>query len=619
MQTPAAEEKRSLLALWLGANWPWLLAMVVLGVLFVPWVRDISYPERQATPLVSLRPYGLSAFNVWVDCPKRLNGSHTGKQNKRITVYVQMLAPSDIESLEFVIRSSPANVVRFVDEDGNSVSSPVHRKITPSLDENVPRHVRVAHANTDEADRAKEAHFTVSVITPEGAEAEIEELAFAVEVESRLGRVFRNFREGNLAPVLAIVSWLIAFANEIKKGKEREREKKIAPLKQSVIIVDILLTGAVVAMFLWPQPPATIKIGLQVPLTGPLTDQGQGFLSAVALPADQINEKGGLLDGREIEIVAVDDKGDPGEAARAANKLVEKDVVAVIGSYESSATEAAAAIYDEAGILHITPSATIPQLTTKGYDRFFRLAFPDDRRSLFATAFMVDALHTQKAAIIHDNSPSAKTLADWAEIYLERQGTNVAAIETIDRDKIDTTLMMKMESVAPDTIYFAGYTPLVDTLLAQSKDLGLESKWTMAVDASYLDLITAGPDVVAGVYFVTDPLFEDFVTDPLFDDIVNPKSKEFFQDFMAKYGEPPTDISWARAADAFQLIVNAIEAKQSISAEVLAEYIQDIQDFPGISGTIAGFDKEGDRLGAADYAVYAIDKKGNLLLYQPPY
>ncbi len=395
----------------------------------------------------------------------------------------------------------------------------------------------------------------------------------------------------------------------IKVGKWKSGKKSIR-VEQGAIIVNIILTSVVLVVFLWPQPSAPIKIGVEGPLTGPLASYGRASLNAVTLLVGQINEKGGLLDNRQIEIVEVDDMGSPMEAARVANKLVEKDVVAVIGSIQSSTTENAATIYDEAGILHITPSATAAELMTKGYDKFFRLAFPDDRQSLFAATFMVDRLHTQMAAIIHDNSPSAKDLAYSTGIYLEEQGANVGSIETMDRNAIvDAALMSKMGLVAPDTIYLAGYTPWVADLVRQSRELGLESTWVMAFDPPHLDwFVTAGPNLPTGVYFVADPR-------P--DDIVSRKIKGFSEDFKAKYGEPPADISWARAADAAQLIADAIEASQSTSAEVLAEHIRDIKDFPGISGTIIGFDEEGDRLGA-DYVVYVRDEKGNLDRYPQP-
>jgi branched-chain amino acid transport system substrate-binding protein len=101
----------------------------------------------------------------------------------------------------------------------------------------------------------------------------------------------------------------------------------------------------------------TIKIGLQGPMTGDYAYEGLGFEKAVKLLVDKTNENGGLL-GKQIELIVEDDKGDPKESALVADRLKAQGVVAVIGAYNSTATEPASEIYDEAGILHITPSST---------------------------------------------------------------------------------------------------------------------------------------------------------------------------------------------------------------------------------------------------------------------
>ena len=121
------------------------------------------------------------------------------------------------------------------------------------------------------------------------------------------------------------------------------------------------------------QPP--IKIGVEGPMTGEWSYEGEGFRRAVLLLADQVNEEGGMLDGRPVEIVVGDDRGDPEEAQRVARRMVDDAVIGIVGAYNSDATEASAEVYDAAGVLQITPSSTAIRLTEKGYERFFRTCF----------------------------------------------------------------------------------------------------------------------------------------------------------------------------------------------------------------------------------------------------
>ena len=88
----------------------------------------------------------------------------------------------------------------------------------------------------------------------------------------------------------------------------------------------------------------------------------------------------------------------PKEAALVADRMVSNKVVAVIGAYNSSATEPASVIYNRANILHITPSSTRVSLTDKGFKQFFRDCFLDDRQGLFAASFMKEVLGNKNIA-----------------------------------------------------------------------------------------------------------------------------------------------------------------------------------------------------------------------------
>ena len=350
-----------------------------------------------------------------------------------------------------------------------------------------------------------------------------------------------------------------------------------------------------------------LKIGLQAPLTGDYAYEGQGFENSIQLLVDQTNAAGGLL-GRPVELVVDDDKGDPKEASLVADRLITEDVVAVIGGYNSTATEPASEIYDEAGILHITPSSTATKLTTKGFPRFFRTCFLDDRQALFAVNFMEGVLGAEKIGILHDNSTYAKGLADWTKKYLEDAGMEVALFDAINPDDQDfTPVLTKIKGADLDVIYFTGYHAQAGLLLKQSGDIGLEVQWMMGNASNNPELISiAGLDKAKGTIITTEPLPND---------LPYPEAKAFIEGFTATYGEPPASVWWVMAADAYNVVEHAIEATQSTDSEVLAEYLHnEFKDYPGITGPIIGFDEKGDRLGTIHKA-YIINDEGEFVVY----
>jgi branched-chain amino acid transport system substrate-binding protein len=348
-----------------------------------------------------------------------------------------------------------------------------------------------------------------------------------------------------------------------------------------------------------------IKIGVQLPLTGDFAYEGQGMLKSIQLLVDQTNQAGGLL-GRKVELFVEDDAGDPGQSSQVAQKLVDAGVIAVIGAYNSSATEPASVIYNEAGILHITPSSTATRLTEKGFKRFFRVCFLDDRQGLFAAKFMKEVLGVKKIGILHDNSTYAQGLAEHTKRYAEELGLEVAFYDAINpADKDFTPTLTRIGGAGLEAIYFTGYHAQGGLLLKQTGDLGLKIQWVMGNACNNPELIQiAGVENARGTYVTTEPLPKD----------VNvPEAKKYVEDFKARYGEEPASVWWMMAAEAFNVIRYAIEQTKSTDPKVLAEFIHQAENINGITGPILGWDEKGDRLGTIHVA-YIINEKGEFIL-----
>ena len=371
--------------------------------------------------------------------------------------------------------------------------------------------------------------------------------------------------------------------------------------KRLLVPITLLLVVSMVAGCK-PAAKEPIKIGLQAPITGEYAYEGEGFVKVVDLVVEQINEKG-ILGGRKIEIVKCDDVGKPDESSKCANQLVSAGVKAVVGSYSSTCTEPASEIYNEAGILQITPSSTATRLSQKGFQRFFRVCFLDDRQGLFAAKFMLEKLGADTAVFLHDNSTYAKGLAEWAEKYYKEAGGNSLLIDAINPEDTDfKPILTKIKGLNPKAVYFTGYHPQGGLLLKQSKELGVGFHWVMGNACNNPEMVDiAGLDAAKGCYITTEPLPKDIPGDV---------AKKFYDDFVAKYGEPPASIWWVMAGDALKVIVKAMEETNSTDSAKMAEYLHnEFANYPGVTGNIIGFDEKGDRLGTVHEA-YIINDAG---------
>ncbi len=348
----------------------------------------------------------------------------------------------------------------------------------------------------------------------------------------------------------------------------------------------------------------TIKIGLMGPMTGPWASEGQEMKQVLDLLAGDLNAKGGLL-GKKVEVVSEDDAGDPRTAALAAQRLATQGIVAVIGTYGSSVTEATQNIYNESKIIQIANGSTAIRLSEKGLKYFFRTCPRDDEQGRVAVQ-TIKKLGFKKVAILHDNTTYAKGLADEAKSLLEKEGVDIVFYDALTPGERDyTAILTKMKGKNPDVVFFTGYYPEAGLLLRQKKEMNWNVPFIGGDATNNPDLVKiAGKETAAGFYFLSAPLPKDLPT---------AEAKAFLAEFSKKYGNPPNSIYAVLAGDGFRVITAAIQATKSTDPDVLADYLHNkMKDFPGLTGTLS-FNEKGDRVGEV-YRVYKVDAEGNFVL-----
>ncbi|MBN1956316.1 MAG: branched-chain amino acid ABC transporter substrate-binding protein [Anaerolineae bacterium] len=352
-----------------------------------------------------------------------------------------------------------------------------------------------------------------------------------------------------------------------------------------------------------------VRIGVQGPMSGDLAYEGVGFYRALQLLADQVNDRGGVLGGRPVEVVVGDDRGDSEEARRVAERLVAEGVVAVVGSYNSDATAAASAIYAEAGVLQITPASTVMQLTEQGCPGFFRTCSTNARQAQCAAGLMVDDLQRPRVALVHDHSLYAYELAALAQAAIEVRGGTVVLSTAVRLGQRDfTALIQELTEREADALYFTGYYVEGGLLARQMYESGLEVQFVGGDALDTPEFVAYAGPAAAGTFVTTELLAQDMLQ--------YPETAAFVADYEQAYGEFPASNRTLGAADGFRLVVYAIEQTGSDDPALLADYLHDeLADFAGITGPIEGFDEQGNRVGAIS-VVYQIDAGGQFVLYR---
>ena len=123
----------------------------------------------------------------------------------------------------------------------------------------------------------------------------------------------------------------------------------------------------------------SIKIGHVAPLTGNQAHLGKDNEAGAILAINDLNNSNISINGKPAKFVLIseDDAADPKQGTAAAQKLIDSEVVGVIGHLNSGTTFPASSMYYRAGIPQISPSATLPKYTQQGYETAFRVVAND--------------------------------------------------------------------------------------------------------------------------------------------------------------------------------------------------------------------------------------------------
>jgi branched-chain amino acid transport system substrate-binding protein len=359
------------------------------------------------------------------------------------------------------------------------------------------------------------------------------------------------------------------------------------------------------------QSKGPVLIGMQGPITGAWAYEGQMAKQSCEIAAALINRKGGILGGRQVQIVAEDDAGEPKTGALAATKMTgHKGVVAAVSTYGSSVCEPASNIYEKAKMVNIGYGVTAVRLTERGLKYFFRTCGRDDSQGQFFAAYVPQKFNARRIAIMHDNTAFGKGLAENTRDALKPM-TDAGKLSIVYYDAITPgekdfrVPLTKMRETRPDIWYYTGYYAEAALLVAQAREIGISCPFVggnAAINDEFIKI--AGLEVAKGCYMTNEPLPGD---------LPSAQAAEFLKAYKDKYGEIPSSPWPVYAADAVNIIAYAIDKTGSTDGTVLADFLRNkVNGVQGITGKI-GFTDKGDREGVPFY-LYVVDDQGRIVI-----
>lgn len=321
-----------------------------------------------------------------------------------------------------------------------------------------------------------------------------------------------------------------------------------------------------------------IKIGWIGSLTGDQAPWGKCESQTVQMLIDETNASGGIL-GRQLELVALDTKGDANEAVNAVKRLVSQDkVCAILGPNASAQALAITGVLESAKVSDIATVATNPKITVNDdgtVNKYnFRVCFTDPYQGSVAAGYAADVLKYKNAAILYDvaSDYSQGFMQYFIETFESKGGTIVAKEAFKAGDTDFRPQLTKIKKANPDVILMPYYYKEVALSANQARDLGIKAT-LMGGDGWPSDtLFEMAGKSLEGSYLVNHFDYND------------PEVKPLTEAYIEKYGTTP-EINCYMVHDAYKVLLAAIEKAGSADSQAITDALTQVQ-VKGVTGTI---------------------------------
>lgn len=353
-----------------------------------------------------------------------------------------------------------------------------------------------------------------------------------------------------------------------------------------------------------------IRIGHLTPITGFLGPLGEFAQMGVKLAAEEINAAGGVL-GRKIELV-IEDSVNPQTASAKAERLIERDKVAmIIGEISSASALAIGQVANRTKTVFINTGANSDALRGASCNPFmFHIEA--------ANSMMVTAVGTYlKTENMIKGKKWYSLTADYAfghdlfrvaKKFVTENGGEFIGEELVPTDATDfSPYLLKIRQAQPDIVASNLAGNQITNFIKQYAEYGLQFPITgFGFDTAVA--WGAGKGNFSGIW----PLIWHHMVD-------TPSSKKFVEAFTKKYGKPPENQSWGDY-NSLKIVAQSFTEMKAADPQKLAEHLRKGAKFDVLKSREGYFRAYDNQMVQEMYAVRAKDSdkmKDQWDIYEP--
>ena len=324
----------------------------------------------------------------------------------------------------------------------------------------------------------------------------------------------------------------------------------------------------------------TIKIGFFGPITERFAGLGIDAKKGAELAVKQANAAGGI-NGRKIELIVHDDRGNRAEAVAVARKLIEQDkVVAIVSGSLSLTSIAAAPIINEAKVPMVAAYSNAVGVV-KGNEYVFRWASVADVQGWVMGHHAVQERGYKRFALLMQDEEYGRGIINGAEKALAKLGGKVDYKKAFPPSEREFRAMLtEIKALNVDAVFMSGLGPPLTAAGRQGYELGVfpKAQFYTGCDLNEIDWFKGigehGDGTIGTLEFITP-------TD-------HPFTKQFMAAYEQEYKEDIITHEAGLTYDAVRLILDAIK-RGGATPEGIRKALAETKSFMNLSGVNIAF------------------------------
>lgn len=335
------------------------------------------------------------------------------------------------------------------------------------------------------------------------------------------------------------------------------------------------------------QTEDTIKIGYIDPLSGPFANVGAHGLRELQLVVEEINRRGGVMGGREFEIVPLDGKANPQESLIAFRQLVDQEVKFM---FQGNSSAVAGALTDavakhnernpDSAMIYFNYAAVDPALTNDRCNFWhFRFDADADMKMQALTDMMKAKPSIKKIYLINQDYAFGHAVTKAARAMLTSKRPDIEIVgddlHPLGKIKDFAPYIAKINASGADTVITGNWGADLALLVRAGRDAGLKVDYY-----TYYAGVVGGPAAIgdAGIDRVKQVTMWHV-------NVGGEESDSLVERYRARFPDANDDFFFLTLQHAMELLVQAIEKTATTDPLAIALALEGAR-YQGITGEV---------------------------------